>query len=166
MQTSLYVAAILLAVLRWVPRAQPLYRWIPSRWQWVPPLVVAVAGAVAQQLGAESTSLPPEWVRVGDASLEAVMLAVMAAQAGASPPPVVQVTVAPLPKASALLLFLGILALGCAPADGPDPCSPDAIRALSALCVEAIERADDEDVAAEAAVCRATVREWQSRCSQ
>jgi hypothetical protein len=109
-------------------------------------------------------AIPTGVLAIVDASLEAVLGLVLAAQAGAHPPPVVQITVAPLPKVSSLLLFFGILLAGCSPSTTAEPCSADSLRALTGLCVEAIERAKPEDVAAEAAVCRSVVREWQGRC--
>lgn len=162
----LYALAIVLGILRWVPRASALFRWLPSRLQWLPSAVVAAAGVLAARLGwgpdALSGVIPAQWLQLADASLEAVVGFVLAAQAGMHPPPAINVTVAPLPK-SVSLLFFGILSVGCC--EKPAPCSPEEVQSIVDVCTASIAAMpDDDDAILEANVCRATVRAWRDRC--
>lgn len=86
MQTSLYLAAVILAVLRWVPLARPLYKWIPPQAQWLPSALMAGAGVLSARLGIDIAGPVPEWLHLGEVALEAIVVTVLAAQAGVHTP--------------------------------------------------------------------------------
>lgn len=163
---TLYLVAIVLCILRWVPKASPLYAWLPGWLQWAPAALTAAAGVIASRLHLGSDALAavisPAQLATVDACLEAGVGFFLAAQAGLHPP-------APSGGVGAkgniaILLFLGFAALGCSSA--PEPCSQAAIDAQTTACAEAIYAAPEASKADVYEGCRAALDLWRNRCGK
>lgn len=121
-------ATLLIVGSRYVAQLRPLWARIPERWRWVPPAIVAAAGAAAQAFPSLAGQSVPE--------LDVAVLVALAAMAGAhgpSEPP-------PAPPtgstgATSAVLLLALLLPGCG-GSVADPCSTVGYAAVDTLCQE------------------------------
>lgn len=170
----LYIGTLVVIISRYLPQTRALWAWLPLRYQWLPPALVAASATVWGGGWPVPSWLTEDLLRRLDVLLGAAVAFALAAQHGlhqpppSSPPGVVSSGGEEGGKGAApALLPVALLALvcwGCASGGtvGRNACSTEALEALTASCEVAIQQAHtDAEADRELVACQLAVTSWR-----